>query len=488
MKKSFSGLFVLAVAYYLAARFGMELCSLQPGNVIVVGLPSGIGALGCLLWGWRALPSIYLASCLANAPLWMDGQSLWPIVNVLILAAVEAGQSGWVMRMSRDKIPEGLKDVNDLFKLVVPVALLPTLVCAIALAANMALGGNIPWIQVPSRALSVMLANVLGILIVLPAYWIRKGPSSQADHEKIRMGVYGILLCGTLYSALWDFFPLIFFTIPLLLGLSIQTGLRGELPGQALVFITITAATAKGLGPFAFPDTLHTYIGLVIFIGSTGIAMMSMAILHSQSNAMRDYLQLKVESRTSALKTEMKQRFQLERKANYDDLTGLPNKTLFFDRLNRSVIHSRRNCKRFALCFIGIDEFREIADNPTDKAVDFLLIQFARRLSRCVRESDTVARIGKSEFTVILEDIGFDHDIEIVVEKIIDGLAKPFYLAGDEFEVSLSMGVGVYPDDGSGAEILLTNADTALYAARFRKRNNWLLYGQLPDDQKASSI
>ncbi len=170
------------------------------------------------------------------------------------------------------------------------------------------------------------------------------------------------------------------------------------------------------------------------------------------------------------------------RQANYDALTGLPNRTLFMDRLDQSVHRAHREGCRFALMFIDLDRFKWVNDTLGHGAGDALLQEASARLRDSVRESDTVARLGGDEFTVILPKIHRNQDAEIIAEKILKHLQHPFLLEGREVFISGSVGITLYPDDADSVETLVRNADAAMYQAKEAGRNAFRFYTQSMND------
>jgi diguanylate cyclase (GGDEF)-like protein/PAS domain S-box-containing protein len=158
-------------------------------------------------------------------------------------------------------------------------------------------------------------------------------------------------------------------------------------------------------------------------------------------------------------------------KANYDDLTGLPNRSFFTHRLEESVKHSHRFGSPIALLFIDLDYFKEINDQFGHEAGDSLLKQTAERIHACVRESDTAARIGGDEFIVILKNLQNPGHVEIVAEKIRQRLAEPFDLGNHTIQISASIGVSLSPQDTTYATELVNHADSAMYASKNKGRN-----------------
>jgi diguanylate cyclase (GGDEF)-like protein/PAS domain S-box-containing protein len=157
--------------------------------------------------------------------------------------------------------------------------------------------------------------------------------------------------------------------------------------------------------------------------------------------------------------------------ANFDHLTQLPNRRLFRDRLGQEIRKANRANLSMALLFIDLDRFKEVNDTLGHDAGDALLVEAARRISVCVRESDTVGRLGGDEFTVILSRIIDTSHVERVAQNIIRKLAEPFDLGGVMVSSSASIGITIYPTDGVEVEQLIKNADQAMYAAKSKGRN-----------------
>lgn len=157
----------------------------------------------------------------------------------------------------------------------------------------------------------------------------------------------------------------------------------------------------------------------------------------------------------------------LEMVANHDHLTKLPNRYLLLDRLGQAIASSHRNRTNFALCFIDLDGFKPVNDAYGHDAGDYVLKEVASRLTDCVRENDTVARIGGDEFVLILVDIEVINGIHITLERILEAIKKPIALPEEaDIAISLSMGVTVFPEDSSSPEDLLNHADEAMYSAK----------------------
>ncbi|TAJ82016.1 MAG: EAL domain-containing protein [Gallionellaceae bacterium] len=161
------------------------------------------------------------------------------------------------------------------------------------------------------------------------------------------------------------------------------------------------------------------------------------------------------------------------RQANFDALTGLPNRRMFHDRLGQELKKAARNNLPLALMFIDLDHFKEVNDTLGHDQGDLLLIEAARRITECVRESDTVARLGGDEFTVILPALEGIDSIDRIAQNIIDRLTRSFRLGQENVFVSASIGITLYPADAGEIETLLKNADQAMYVAKNAGRNRY---------------
>ncbi|PQV63056.1 PAS domain S-box-containing protein/diguanylate cyclase (GGDEF) domain-containing protein [Abditibacterium utsteinense] len=158
---------------------------------------------------------------------------------------------------------------------------------------------------------------------------------------------------------------------------------------------------------------------------------------------------------------------QLSRDAFYDKLTGLPNRALFLDRLNRTLTRARRNEEyTFAVLFLDIDRFKKINDSLGHLPGDQLLIDAAARFENCLRPGDTVARLGGDEFALLVDDIHHPHDVTIVAGRIQKELERPFILGGKEVFVTVSIGIAPFQGADEAADDLLRNADAAMYRAK----------------------
>jgi len=162
---------------------------------------------------------------------------------------------------------------------------------------------------------------------------------------------------------------------------------------------------------------------------------------------------------------------QLFKMAHYDILTGIANRSLFINRLEHAISMSLRYKTMFALLYIDLDGFKAVNDQYGHKAGDILLVETARRLNYCVRESDTTARIGGDEFTVILSRINGEEDASSAARKIAEEIAKPFVIFDRTCSVTASIGIGIFPSDAFDAETLMKKADMDMYRRKGNRQD-----------------
>jgi len=202
------------------------------------------------------------------------------------------------------------------------------------------------------------------------------------------------------------------------------------------------------------------------------------ALLENQ--ALLDELEVRVQERTAELQAEIVERRQAEARvhhmAYHDALTGLPNRALLAERLDRALLAARRDGRGLALMFLDLDRFKAINDSLGHATGDHLLQEVARRLCRVVRASDTVARLGGDEFVVLVPGVRALEECALVGDKIIEALAGPVSFEGRTLHTSTSIGIALYPDDGADVDSLMRKADAAMYQAKAAGRNNYQFY------------
>lgn len=252
-----------------------------------------------------------------------------------------------------------------------------------------------------------------------------------------------------------------------------------------VVLLDLGLPDSQGLITF---ETVHSAFPEKPVVVLSGSADQRLALEAVQSGA-QDYL---VKGPTGWEIASRAMRYAIERKrmeerlhfmATHDVLTGLPNRQLFHDRLTHAIKLSRRLSSQknekweLAVMLLDLDNFKSANDRYGHPQGDLLLQSVTEQLRKCVRESDTVARMGGDEFTLIFENMGGADDAGVLAKKVLAVFDQPFQLAGHEFQVTASIGISLYPRDGQDAETLLTHADIAMYRAK-QNKNTYKFYDE----------
>ncbi len=193
--------------------------------------------------------------------------------------------------------------------------------------------------------------------------------------------------------------------------------------------------------------------------------------------AAQEELEQRVEQRTAELQAANE---KLERLANFDNLTGLPNRFQFATRFKQELSNARRHQQEMALLYLDLDGFKQVNDSLGHEAGDILLQEMATRLGQVVREEDTLARIGGDEFTLIAVNINTPDDAVAIAEKIITIINQPLKLKSNTIDIGVSIGISCYPEDGADMDSLMHHADLAMYEAKQTGKNRYCVYHPNP--------
>lgn len=174
--------------------------------------------------------------------------------------------------------------------------------------------------------------------------------------------------------------------------------------------------------------------------------------------------------------------------AQHDFLTGLPNRSLLTERLSRAIGQARRHEKMVALLYIDLDSFKQVNDLQGHATGDQLLQAVAERLAICVRDTDTVCRQGGDEFVILLTEVDHPEDAGPIAQKLLDAFAVPCHVGDRELPITLSIGISIYPDDGTNPDLLLDNADSAMYRAKANGRNNFQFFSNVRQHTDAAPL
>jgi len=186
-------------------------------------------------------------------------------------------------------------------------------------------------------------------------------------------------------------------------------------------------------------------------------------------------------SKDISLRKKMEDELQYQKnildwKANHDHLTSLPNRVLFYDRLNQSIKQAKRDKQKLALFFLDLDHFKEVNDTFGHEVGDLLLKKASSIINNTIRDEDSLSRLGGDEFTIIVKDLSIAKDAQILAQKIVNSLSQPIEINGEKINISCSLGISIYPQDAIDYEDLIKYADDAMYKAKAKGKNNFQYY------------
>jgi len=245
----------------------------------------------------------------------------------------------------------------------------------------------------------------------------------------------------------------------------------------ALVILDLALPDSYGLDTFAKVYAHSPAIPIIVLTGNDDDSLALSAVKGgAQDYLVKSRLDRELLLRSMHYSIERKRyQVQLERQANYDALTGLPNRNLLHDRL-RQAVHSQRTPRNIAVVFMDLDHFKFVNDSLGHSVGDKLLKSMGERLRAVLREGDTVGRVGGDEFVLILNDQSNEEVIFRAMQRITAKVAEPLTLDGKELYVTASAGISLYPQDGRDVDTLLKNADAAMYRAKEHGRSNFQFY------------
>lgn len=248
-----------------------------------------------------------------------------------------------------------------------------------------------------------------------------------------------------------------------------------------IVMLDLTLPDSQGFNTFTSVRMHSPRVPIILMAGDNDEELAVKALQHgAQDCLIKGQMDGTLLSRSIRYAIERHHaRMKEHRLAYFDALTGLPNRMLFYDRLNQALSHAHRYEQKVALLFIDLDGFKLVNDSIGHDMGDLLLQEVAKRLEACLRKSDTVARIGGDEFTCILPHIEKSKDITVVAQKILRALRHPFHVKGQEINISGSIGASLFPDDTVDCEILIKNADVAMYHVKKLGRNNVYFFAEI---------
>lgn len=327
----------------------------------------------------------------------------------------------------------------------------------------------------PNRAVQLLLAVLAGAAAYLQLGWLGWGSFELARSVQLRIRqgqrliivlVAAGVLSGTIPflltndPAIHQFFYLALHAFAAFAAFTLSGAAIRRFRGSGF---TLPAAAFVGYGMIQLVEFVLIMRGLLSRTTPMPFLSISLAdVVGSVIMALAAVLVVLEDQREEAAEATS----QVEHLAYYDTLTGLPNRTLFSDRLRVALAHAQRHHYKLAVLFLDIDRFRGINDSLGHTVGDRLLRTVAARMRSTIREEDTLARFGGDEFTVLIHIVGKIEDAGKIAQKILDSLKTPIMVDEREFVVTSSVGISIYPIDGTDGETLIRNADTAMNRAK----------------------
>lgn len=454
--------FALAGLCYLGGKLGQALV-LPGSSVPLLWPPAGIGLGALLVHGSRLWPGIGIGVFLAHL-----GPALpaWTLLGLTSGTVCGALVGAVLIRRSLD-FQNALDRNRDVLTLLVLGAGAGTILSPSIAVLSLLSGEALPVDHAAMRWVDLWIADALGVLVMTPACLsVAGGPRITWPHaravEVIALMLTIVLVCGIVFGD-WFFrgryiIP-VYVVFPLLLWAPLRLGLCCTTMVTLLVSVGAVWGTARGLGPFSHGSPLENRVLFWLFaniVATTGLIL-------AAATAQRK----RAEERIQEL-------------ALHDPLTGLANRTLLDARFTEILARSHRYGGQAALLYLDLDRFKPVNDTLGHQAGDDVLVEAAKRIEACVREVDTVARVGGDEFVIVLQDAASPAAAESVASKVIAALAWPFRVLGFDWEVGGSIGIAIYPGDGADLVTLMANADIALYRAKQSGGNAYRVYENAP--------
>lgn len=457
----YSILFLLfsALAYYLSARFGMSLFTLFPSNISLLWLPSGIGFLMCLRWGWKAVPLIIIAAYYVNLPGMTVNTVEMSKLHTLISATADGLESFVAMHLFARYLPKGVINPKTLSKFIWWVCIVPPFMTATVITTNLWLGGYLVTHQLEEFLISLLLANSLGMLMVYQVY-----NSLKLDPIQFKLPSIGLclsmVLIGTIFLlGMWRYPAIIYLILPVMVIMSFELRLLTVASISTLTFISLITATHFALGPFVALTDQTTAFELMAFTFACAITVFGLSL---QQYQMR-------------LAKESGERWKLA--AQHDVLTGLPNRRAFMPALTKEHHRSLRLGHTYCAVIWDIDDFKAINDNYGHDFGDLVLVRLAQVMRESCRDIDYYARIGGEEFAVLLPETDIESG-KSAMERFRTQIAKEVFTApdGTRHSVTISIGISCLAGRRISETKLLAEADQALYKSKEQGKNQTTAY------------
>ena len=437
----------LAAIYYFAAELGLRFAYIN-SSVTTVWPPAGIALAGFVLFGYRVWPAIFGAALLAN--LTTTGAVL-PSIGIAVGNTMEGLLGAYLVnRFARGG--RVFDRVRDIFRFTALAALVSTTVSATIGVISLAVGGLLAWPDASRVWLTWWLGDAVGDIIIAPALilWIGVKPSRSLTRAQVLEAIAGGLIIAIVsYAIFGGLFPSRNYSLtvllwPVLIWIAFRFGPREAATAILIVSLIAILRTVSGHGPFGHYPVSESLTLLQVWTGITAITSLVLAaVVAAHRDMAGTWRELAVT----------------------DPLTGLANHRQLVQSLESEIKRSRRTAQPLAVVLLDLDGLKQINDRHGHLAGSLAIRRVAEALLGSCRATDTAARFGGDEFALVLPETGEAaawHVARGVVDRLATDAEKP--------NLSISVGVAVYPGHGETVESLLNAADVALYETKERRK------------------
>lgn len=438
----------LAAVYYFAAKLGLRFAYIN-SSVTTIWPPAGIALAALVLFGYRVWPAILGAAFLAN---FTTTGAVLPSLGIAIGNTGEGLLGAYLVnRFARGG--RVFDRVRDIFRFTVLAALVSTTVSASIGIASLALGGLLSWDDAPRVWLTWWLGDAVGDIVIAPALilWIgvKPGPSWSRRRavEAIALAAVTVLVSLALFGGVFPsrHYPLTVLLWPVMIWVAFRFGPREAASAILIVSFIAIYQTLQGVGPFSVYGVNESLVLLQVWTGITAMTSLVLAaVVAAQREVHGTWRELAVT----------------------DPLTGLANHRQLVQALEAEIKRSRRTAQPLAVVLLDLDGLKQINDRFGHLAGSLAIRRVAEALLGSCRATDTAARFGGDEFALVLPETG-----EAAAWHVARGVADRLATDAEKPNLSISVGVAVYPGHGETVEALLNAADVALYETKERRKS-----------------
>ena len=437
----------LAAIYYFAAKLGLRFAFIN-SSVTTVWPPAGIALAAFVLFGYRVWPAIFGAAFLAN----MTTTGAWlPSIGIALGNTVEGLFGSYLVnRFARGG--RVFDRVRDIFRFTALAALLSTMVSATLGVVTLVGGGLLAWSAASRVWLTWWLGDAVGDIVIAPALilWIGVKPASTLGRSRVTEAIAAAVVVALVTFAIFGgLFPSRNYSLtvllwPVLIWVAFRFGPREAATALLIISLIAIARTVHGFGPFGHYPVGESLTLLQVWTGITAVTSLVLAaVVASQRDIEGTWRELAVT----------------------DPLTGLANHRQLVNALEGEIKRSRRTAQPLAVVLLDLDGLKQINDRHGHLSGSLAIRRVAEALLGSCRATDTAARFGGDEFALVLPETG-----EAAAWHVARGVADRLATDAEKPNLSISVGVAVYPGHGETVEALLNAADVALYETKERRK------------------